>query len=450
MSMFPPKFVWGAATASYQIEGSPKGHGFGPCIWEMMSRIPGKIFEGHHGQVACDHFHRYEEDIEIMKSIGLKAYRFSLAWPKILPDGTGAVNEAGLDFYDRLVDALIKSGIEPWITLYHWDLPYALHLRGGWLNPAMPSWFEEYTRVVVDRLSDRVSHWFTINEPQCILQFGYCDGTHAPGLKMGDAEVLRAAHNLVISHGKAIRVIRERAKTTPKVGWTIVAATDIPATQTEACIEAAREKNFAVVSRGGNKFFSNSLYGDCAVFGRYPDDVLKEMGHLLPPGAEDEMMQACQKMDFFGINLYTGDRVDESGDRLEQAPGNARSHFHWPITPEALYWATRFFYERYALPLIVAENGMASHDWVNLEGEVKDPQRIDMLRRYLRALERSISDGVDVRGYFQWSLLDNFEWAEGYRYRFGLVHVDYQTQKRTPKQSASWYGSVIESNGASL
>jgi len=448
---FSSDFVWGAATSSYQIEGGADADGKGPSVWDVFARTPGKVWNGQTGDVACDHYHLYEQDVKLMAEIGLKAYRFSLSWPRILPEGVGAVNEAGLAFYDRLVDALLAAGIEPWVTLFHWDYPYALYNRGGWLNPASSDWFAEYAGVVVDRLSDRVTHWMTLNEPQCTVTLGHQIGEHAPGLKLPISEVLQVAHNCLLAHGKAVGVIRAGAKKTPTVGWAPVGVIHEPATDAPADLDAARLAMFGFQEES---LWTNSWFSDPAVLGHYPADGLEVFGADVPTIRPGDMETICQPLDFYGVNIYNSLPVRMSDDgRWEQAPrpvGYAMMHSDWAVQPTALYWGPKLLHERYGLPIIVTENGFNSHDWVSLDGAVHDPGRIDFLHRYLREYRRAAADGVPLAGYFQWSLMDNFEWAHGYRLRFGLIHVDYPTQTRTLKDSASWYRDVIAANGENL
>ncbi len=448
---FSKDFVWGAAAASYQIEGGWDADGKGPSVWDMLCRQEGRIFEGHTGDVACNHYHRYREDVALMRSLGLKAYRLSLSWPRILPEGQGRVNEAGLGFYDRLVDELLAAGVQPWVTLFHWDYPYALFCRGGWLNPRSSDWFEEYAQIVVDRLSDRVKHWMTLNEPQCFIGLGHLTGMHAPGLKLGLAEVLRAAHNALLAHGKAVRIIRARAKSPATVGWAPVGIIHFPASDKPEDVAAARERTAAVANRD---LWNNTWFSDPAVFGRYPEDGLRRYGRDVPAHPASDLEIIRQPLDFYGANIYNGTpgrRGPDGGfEPVGHGLGYAHTHFYWPVTPPALYWGPKFLHERYQLPIVITENGMANPDWPALDGQVHDTQRIDFLQRYLREYRRAAADGVPVKGYFLWSIMDNFEWAEGYKQRFGIVHVDYATGKRTPKDSALWYKTVIAANGENL
>jgi len=450
---FRESFVWGAAAAAYQIEGAWDEDGKGPSVWDMLTEQPGRIFEDHTGRVACDHYHRYQEDVALMKEIGLQAYRLSVSWPRVLPEGSGSINRKGLDFYDKLVDELLASGIEPWVTLFHWDYPHALFLRGGWLNPESAGWFADYTRVLVDRLSDRVSHWITLNEPQCYIGLGHLrtGNEHAPGLSLGMTESLIAAHHSLLAHGRAVQVIRAHARTQPIIGWAPVGIAYYPATDSPADIEAARRGTSAVYP---DQFWNNRWFGDPPILGSYPEEGLQAYGKWLPRFRSSDFDIIRQPLDFYGVNIYYGTQVkaDAEGNPVpvQQPPGHPHTHFAWKSTPEALYWAPKFLGELYNLPLVVTENGMSGHDWVSLDGRVHDPARIDFLNRYLLALQRAARDGVDIRGYFQWSIMDNFEWAQGYKHRFGLIHVDYETQKRTLKDSAYWYRDVIRTNGASL
>lgn len=458
---FPEGFVWGAATASYQVEGAVHEDGRGLSVWDMMCRQPGRIKDGHTGAEACDHYHRHEEDVALMRDMRLPAYRFSIAWPRIIPEGTGTINEKGLAFYDRLVDALLAADVEPWATLFHWDFPYELYCRGGWLNRDSADWFAEYTAAIVDRLSDRVTNWMTLNEPQCFIGLGMQTARHAPGDRLGLHEVVRAAHHALLGHGRAIQVIRARAKRPARIGWAPATVTAMPEKRTPADIEAARRAMFSYECRAAivnswddSQLMGNTWWGDPVVFGRYPEDCLAAFGDAAPPVRPGDMETIAQPVDFFGANIYNARTVRAAADGAPEVvarpEGFPLTALRWPVTPECLYWSPRFLYERYKLPIVVTENGISCHDWVDLDGNVRDPQRIDFLRRHLRELGNAIDDGVDVRGYFHWTLLDNFEWAEGYRERLGLIHVDFPTQKRTPKDSAAWYGEVIASNGGIL
>jgi beta-glucosidase len=441
---FPSDFLWGVASSSYQIEGAHEQDGRGPSVWDTFCRTPGKVRDGHVGDVACDHYNRFAEDVKLMADMGVKAYRFSLSWSRIFPEGTGKVNEAGLAFYGRLVDALLARGIQPWATLFHWDYPEALFQKGGWLNPQSPAWFAEYAATVTRSLSDRVQHWMTINEPQIFIGHGHGDGAHAPGLKLSMPERLRASHHTLLAHGHGVTAIRENAKRPVKVGWAVCGRADHPATSDPRDIEAAR-KAFSSVTKHDS--WSNSFWADPVCLGRYPDDARKLFGADLPPHNDAEMKIVSQPIDFYGVNIYSGDqwRAGPDGEPVlvPNRPGHAQTAFGWPVTPNCMEWAIRFIHERYKLPVYITENGLACMDWVDVHGKVQDPQRIDFTRRYLESVGRAAKDGL-CKGYFHWSVLDNFEWAEGYRMRFGLIHVDFDTLVRTPKASAHWYAKVMK------
>lgn len=451
MSGFPKDFFFGAAAASYQIEGAADVDGRGPSVWDAFCRRPGAVKHGDHGGVACDHYHRYREDVALMSQLGLQAYRLSIAWPRVMPLGTGGVETRGLDFYDRLVDALLEAGITPWVTLFHWDLPLALERRGGWLNRASADWFAEYVGVVVDRLSDRVRHWITLNEPQVYLAAGHAEGWHAPGRKLGRRDQLLAAHHTMLAHGDAVAVIRSRAQLEPQVGMALQCVGKYPASDRVEDVEAARSAMFGTPS--GN-LWNLAWFADPLFRGQYPAEELAVYGEDAIEPEPGDMERIAAPLDFCGLNVYGGEEVRQGPDDqpLESVapPGAARTSFGWLVAPRALQYAVRFFGERYGVPMYITENGMANLDWVGSDGCVHDPQRIDYTRRYLAELERGIAAGADVRGYFHWSILDNFEWAEGYSQRFGLIHVDYATGKRTLKDSAHWYADVIRTRGASI
>ena len=448
---FGENFVWGAASASYQVEGAAFEEGKGLSVWDMMCRKEGAIYQGQDGFVACNHYHQYKEDVALMKELGLKGYRMSLSWPRILPNGIGKVNEKGLEFYDKLIDELLKNGITPFVTLFHWDYPYELFKKGGWLNPESSEWFREYTEIVVDRLSDRVADWMTLNEPQCFIA-GHQGGIHAPGLKLGFKEVLLAGHNALLSHGKAVRVLRQKAKLTPNIGYAPVGVVKVPNNpDSKADIDAARKAMFSIDTKGS---WNNTWWWDPVFFGNYPEDGLRLFGDDIPDYSQEDMDIISEPVDFAGANIYNGRETyaDENGKPQEarRADGFPFTAFNWPVVPQSLYWGTKFLYERYGKPIVITENGMANVDWVSLDGKVHDPQRIDFLNRHLLCLRQAIDDGVDIRGYFQWSLTDNFEWAEGYSKRFGLIFIDYPTHKRIIKDSGYWYKNVIAGNGNNL
>lgn len=456
--MFPKDFAWGAATASFQIEGAWNEDGKGPSIWDEFSQTPGKVMNNDTGNIACDHYHRFREDVALMKELGLQTYRFSISWPRLLPEGTGKVNEAGIQFYSDLVDALLAAGIRPCATLYHWDLPLRLMEKGGWSNPDSADWFAEYTALVADRLGNRVKFFFTFNEISVFIK-GIITGVHAPGLQMTPNYYVKAYHNILRAHGKATRILREQVADV-KIGVAPAVYPYIP--KTDADREICRDTLFATKRTFDGKpnnpiemFFNvPSMFLDPIIFGRYPADGLEVIEKYLPTGWQADMELISQPIDFIAFNTYQGAVASASpagGIHMESKPvGYPRTAIDWPVNPECIYWVATFLYARYKKPLYVSENGLSSHDWVALDGKVHDMSRIDYLQRHLLQLEKAIDDGADVRGYFQWSLMDNFEWARGYFDRFGLIHVDYSTGTRTVKDSGYWYRKVIESNGQAL
>ena len=448
---FKKDFVWGAATAAYQIEGAAFEDGRGLSVWDTCCEREGFVKDWHSGALACDHYHRYKEDVQLMKKIGLQAYRMSISWPRILPEGVGKINSKGLDFYDRLIDELLENNIEPYITLFHWDFPQELFYKGGWLNRDSSDWFAEYTRVVAEKLSDRVKFWFTENEPQCYINLGYNTGFHAPGLKLGFRETLLAAHNSLLAHGKAVQVLRQCSKQPAEIGYAPVGIVSFPATNSEKDIQAARTKMFSIEEP---TLWNNTWWMDPVILGNYPEDGLKVFEQWLPEIKTDDMKTICQPIDFLGVNIYHGSKTIMNdklqAEHTKNKVGHEQTLIRWSVTPESLYWGPKFLNERYGKSIIVTENGLSNVDWVSLDGKVHDPQRIDFLNRYLREYQRAAEDGVDLKGYFSWSLMDNFEWTEGYNERFGLIHVDYETQKRTIKDSGYWYKTIIDSNGQKL
>ena len=378
-----------------------------------------------------------------------------MSWPRVLPNGLGAVNEKGVDFYKRLLDELDKHGIEPFCTIFHWDYPEALYKKGGWLNRDSADWFAEYTTLLADRFSDRIKVWATQNEPQCFIGLGLLDGVHAPGDKLKFFDYLTAAHNGMRAHAKSVQALRARTKDPKgtKVGYVLAAQITRPATDSPGDVDAARAAIFAV---GGRNEWNNAWWADPVLLGKYPEDGIAVAGKDMPKFKPSDLDEMKQPIDFLGLNIYKADTyrrgADGKPERVPVPPRLSRaraSDWQW-ITPDCMYWGPRFFYDRYKLPVSITENGLATRDQVFLDGKVHDPQRIDFMHRHLLELARAIKDGVPVTGYYAWSLLDNFEWADGYKQRFGLVYVDYQNQKRVPKDSFDWYKKAIATAGRSL
>ncbi|MCR5621452.1 MAG: beta-glucosidase [Treponema sp.] len=437
---FKDDFVWGAATASFQIEGAWDEDGKVPSIWDVFCHEGGHIADASDGNIACDHYHRYREDVRLMADLGLKAYRFSVAWPRVMGED-GRPNQKGLDFYSRLTDELLERGIRPFVTLYHWDLPYHAYLRGGWLNPDIASRFQDYTRAVADCLGDRVKDYITFNEPSVFTGCGMMEGTHAPGVKLGRRDLLNAGHNIHRAHGKAVQVLREMVPGA-RIGYTVADMPAIPFSPKDE--EEAYRSEFD--SGKDNFVWAAAFWCDPLLLGSYPKKLLEECGDIFPKFTDEDMKLISQKIDFLGLNIYQGRYV---GD-WKRPTGMAHNELGWDVKPDSLKWAAKHFSRRYGLPLYITENGLSCHDWESLDGKVHDPNREDFLHRYLLALREAVDEGCDVGGYFQWSFMDNFEWASGYNPRFGMVYCDYQTQRRIPKDSAYWYKKVIESNGACL
>jgi beta-glucosidase len=447
---FPKNFVWGASTAAQQIEGAVQEDGRGESVWDVFARRPGAVHEGANADIACDHYNRYVQDVALMKQLGLTGYRFSVAWPRVMPNRTGAVNPAGLDFYSRLVDELLEAGIEPYLTLYHWDMPYALAPQGGWMNPDSPKWFADYTAVVAAKLGDRVKWWMTFNEQAPFLVGGYLEGWHAPGFKAGWREFLLACKNVMLAHGDAVRAIRARAPKPPMVGMAPVAMLGIPADESPENVEAARSFTFDLRKK---EHWHPSLYIEPVMTGKLVPNFKEIFGDDAPDFSAEELKAMSPPLDFLGLNFYNAAHIEATlagPAEVAKQPGWPPAGQYWKITPEGLYWCVRFYHERYGLPVVITENGLSCQDWVALDGKVHDAPRIDALSRYLLQLHRATEEGFPVLGYFHWSLMDNFEWAEGYKQRFGLIHVDFRTLQRTIKDSGYWYRDVIAANGLRL
>jgi beta-glucosidase len=432
---FPSDFVWGAATAAYQVEGAATEDGRGESIWDRFSATPGKVVNGATGAVACDTYHRYAEDIGLMRSLGIGAFRLSVAWPRILPEGRGRVNQAGLDFYDRLVDDSLANGLDPYVTLYHWDLPQVLEDRGGWPARETVEAFTEYTEVVVSRLGDRVRHWITQNEPWVASWLGYGLGLHAPGRK-SDSDALAAGHHILVAHGRAAEVLRREAPAS-EVGIAIDLVPMYPFSDNEADVEAAhREDGFR------NRWFLEPVLGR-----GYPEDMLERYDEILPTIEDGDMDTIAAPLDFLGINYYTRSVVRASVGEVP-AEGAEHTEMGWEVYPDGLYRLLVHLQTVYEPPkLYITENGAAFAD-ARENGRVADSRRVSYLEGHLDAVVSAIAEGVPVRGYFLWSLLDNFEWAFGYSRRFGIVYVDFDTLERVPKDSFTWYRDFIATQRA--
>ncbi len=440
MISFPENFVWGAATSAYQIEGSIAADGRGQSIWDVFSHTPGKILNDDTGDLACDHYHRYAEDVQLMSELGLKGYRFSIAWPRILPGGKDDFNAVGMDFYDRLVDTLLAADIVPYITLYHWDLPQKLQDQGGWANRATVDAFAQYSDVVTRRLGDRVKHWITLNEPHIAAFVGNYQGRHAPGARdFGLALIV--AHHMLLAHGRAVPVIHANVNNV-QVGIALNHTWAVPNTDSGEDVAAARRQDGHV----------NRWYLDALFKGHYPTDMVELYGDLMPSVEPSDMETIAAPLEFLAVNYYTRSLVQAADapplflERL-QSPVE-RTEMGWAIYPEGLFNLLQWLHQEYQPgKVFIAENGAAFNDEVGPDGTVDDPRRLTYIREHLAACQRAIEAGVPLQGYFVWSLMDNFEWALGYAKRFGIVYVDFQTLARIPKSSAKWYAEVIRNNG---
>jgi beta-glucosidase len=442
---FPAGFLWGAATSAYQIEGEPLADGAGPSIWHRFTHTPGATESGDTGDVACDHYRRSESDVGLMADLGLTAYRFSIGWGRVLPTGRGAVNHAGLAFYDRLVDRLLERKIAPVVTLYHWDLPAALDDLGGWLNRDIAGWFADYAALVTRRLGDRVALWATINEPWVASDAGYLHGTHAPG-HASVAEAPLASHNLLRAHGAGLQAIR--AEGGRQAGLVVNLEPKVPATDGQADLDATRRADA----------YMNRQFLDPVFLGSYPAEMSEIYGAAWPVFPEADFALISQPLDFLGINYYTRGVMRNDPDELPlraskvRQDGALHTTLDWEVCPAALTEVLAWVSSRYGpVPLYITENGAAFEDPPETGAALlPDPLRVQYLEDHLRAAGEALRLGVDLRGYFAWSLLDNFEWGEGYSKRFGLYHVNFATQQRTPKASARFYADVIASHGEVL
>lgn len=438
---YPEDFLWGAATASFQIEGGAKDDGRGESIWDKFCKTPGKVLNGDTGDIACDHYNRYKEDVKLIKELGLKAYRFSISWSRVFPEGKGTVNEKGLDFYNSLIDELLAAGIEPFVTLYHWDLPQKLQDIGGWDNREIIEYFVEYAETMYKSLGDKVKNWFTFNEPWCISHLGYGIGEHAPGFK-DEAMAIRVSHNLNLAHAKAVKAFRAMEIKDGKIGIVLNAAPSYPFAQT------IEDRNASKVFDG---YFNRWFFEPC-LKGEYPKDMLEIYQQALsePTIMDGDLELICgNPVDTLGINFYTRSIVKHTNvDKVLKFegcnPGGPVTAMGWEICPQAFYKFLTRLRTEYGNPVVyITENGAAFEDKNIEDGIVADDDRIEYLKKHFKAAYKALEDGLNLKGYFVWSLMDNFEWAYGYSKRFGIVHVDYRTLVRTPKKSALWYKDII-------
>lgn len=437
--MLNKDFMFGVSTSAFQIEGDDGTQGRGLSVWDTFCDIPGKIYAGHHGRLGVDHYNRYREDVGLLSDLGVDSYRFSVSWPRILPEGTGKINEKGLDFYDRLIDELLEKNIKPFLTLYHWDLPERLGEKGGFRNPDFPEWFADYTEILLKRYSDRVKHYITYNEPLCAVHASYHAGVFAPGLQLNVEQSMVALHHFLLGHGRAANLIRDYRKDS-EVGIAMSVWDYYPKYNNPECIENARKAFFCK----DTPTESIDMYMDPVYLGKYPDRFYEMFPRVADRITDEEMKIIGSGTNILCVNNYTGEPLDQNGKKIPPEIGAPKSPVYSYYDPNGLYWDVRFLAERYKLPVYITENGSASEDIVSLDGKVHDPNRVDYLKRNLAMMEKIIEDGIDLRGYFVWSLTDNFEWLSGYSVRFGLVHVDYGTMKRTPKDSFEFYKNYIK------
>ncbi|MBU9722965.1 MULTISPECIES: GH1 family beta-glucosidase [Bacillaceae] len=441
---FPKDMKWGTATASYQIEGAANEGGRGPSIWDTFSKTPGKVMNGDNGDIACDSYHRYEEDISLMKELGITTYRFSVAWPRVLPNGTGEVNQEGLDFYHRFIDKLLENNIEPMCTLYHWDLPQALQDIGGWNNRETIDAFVEYAELMFNEFNEKIKCWITINEPWCASFLSNYIGNHAPGLQ--DLQLAtNVAHHLLVAHGKAVKKYREIGVEDGQIGYAPNVEWNEPYSDKQEDIEACYRANGWFI-----EWFMDPVFKSA-----YPEKLVKwfeETEGVTVPILEGDMETISEKIDFLGINYYTGSvsRFNKDGglfqhERVDQ--GYQKTDIGWNIYPEGFYHVLKYIKDSYGnIPIYITENGSCYNEEPESNGRVKDAGRVNYLKQHLTALNRAMSAGVNIKGYLTWSLLDNFEWAEGYTMRFGIVYVNYRTLERVRKDSFYWYKQIIDNN----
>lgn len=438
-------FIWGVSCSAYQIEGAENEGGRGESVWDSKF-TKGKTLGDMNGKIACDHYHRYKEDVALLKDLGIKNYRFSVSWSRIFPDGTGDINPQGVEFYKNLIDELINAHITPWVTLFHWDLPRKLYEKGGYLNPEISGWFANYAEKVVEIFGARVSNYIIMNEPQCIVEEGHFSGTHAPFLQLSRKETFTVAHNLLLCMGKAEKVMRKAAKHKLNIGIALCFTPIMPTKEEDK--ELALKYNFLP----SGDFWDGCYFTDALIKGEFTDDYkewFKEYDYN--PSVED-MKIIKSDLDFFCANFYRGFYIEKTANGIKRKSALPTDDFtatNWTVTPEAVDYLIEYYYNRYKMPIILSENGVALSEWKTLEGDIPDDMRIDYMKRHIERVKK-MAKKYPVKGYFYWSFTDNFEWAYGYSKRFGLVYVDYKTLERIPKKSAYWYKKVTETNGEDL
>lgn len=447
---FCGNFVWGAASSAYQYEGATSLGGRGTSVWDTFCRQKGATANDENADISCDGYHRAQEDILLMAQLGIRAYRFSISWVRIDPLGDGTLNPEGFAYYDRVVNCCLANGITPYVTLFHWDLPQPLEDAGGWSNRCTVSQFAVYAAAVARHFAGRVKYYFTLNEPECVVSLGYMQGIHAPGKRLSDALAARQLHGMVLAHAAAQKAIRHEDKNA-LVGIATTGKLCYPAGESSEDIAAARQETFTCTET--DWIFSHAIVLDAVCHGKYPS-FEGEAGEVFSSVQKHEQALLKSVPDFIGLNVYNGHEIacGEDGNPVytPRHQGFPATALKWPVTPEVLRWGPRFIYEKYDLPIFITENGQSCNDRIFLDGKVHDADRIDFMHRYLKQLSKASDDGADIKGYFAWSLTDNFEWHSGYGERFGLIFIDYPTQKRILKDSAYWYGQIIAQNGNTL
>ena len=445
--MFKSDFLWGVAAASHQIEGATNIDGRGPSVWDTYCTRPNAVLDHADASVACDHYHRYKEDVALMKKLGVHSYRLSLSWSRMFPDGdVSRPNEKGIEFYDNLINELVGAGIRPLVTLFHWDYPQALEDKGGWRSPECSDYFEKYAEFVAKHFSDRVTDFITINEPQCYIVNGHIKGSQGPGYQLAPSDINNIIHNMHLCHGKAVRALRSCSVQPVKIAISLVGNVKVPYDQ-----NSIEDLEMATKFMNSGHIDADAMWADPIFLGSFPDDIDSQKPGLKDLYTEEDMALISQPLDFYGVNLYSSQYVRSLGEGkwefVDFPSDGERNNMGWPVIPEVMYYAIRHFYNKYHLPVIITENGFPATDIVDVDGEIHDGSRITFVKKYLLQVERAIDEGYDCAGYFYWSILDNFEWEYGYRPRFGIIRVDYGTQKRTLKDSAKWYSEVIRTNG---
>ena len=430
--------MFGVSTSAFQLEGDDGTQGRGKSVWDTFCEKDGVIYQGQDAKVSTDHYNRYQEDVKLMADLGIDSYRFSISWSRLFPDGIGKINPQGVEFYDNLINELLRYNIKPFVTLYHWDLPQALSDLGGFQSPDFPKWFEEYATFVVDKYGDRIEHWITFNEPINAIHASYYAGVFAPGYKLSDLQAMQCLHHMLLAHGRAAQVILAK-NPNAKIGLAMSTFEEYPIEESAECIEATRKRFFEKACMTE----SLDVYLDPLYFGKYPERIKTQCPAFWEYVTDEDLQLIAGKTNIIGYNNYGGHPIDCNGKEVQRKVGAHYSDIGVPIEPKGIYWGIRFLTERYQKPLYITENGYANNDWLSIDGKCGDFNRVEYLKLHISQVEKLIQEGIDVKGYFVWSFLDNFEWLCGYSKRFGLVYVDYETLERTPKDSYYWFQDYL-------